>query len=457
MRPEDFNYRERQYLHFDYPLGADKAWELASDPSKVAGHSFYPLIGFTVETKRYQRNEAGQKVRVTKEREIKICAHGDTAIYSYYGQLLGGHYESRLAREGLTGVVTAFRGRSGLGTNVDCAAEVFSFINANRPCTAYAFDISKFFDRIDHDLLKSAWAGLLNQARLPADHFAVYRSLTQFCWVERTQVYKALDISIHNPRPQNLNAPRRRLCAPPKFREAIRGGGLLRHNPELAQKRGIPQGSSMSAMLSNIYMLEFDKKMEFLSKSVGGLYRRYCDDIIFVVPYGRCESVEPQIESFAEAAKVELHPEKRHDVQFPSGANARALQDKALQYLGFTFDGAHVRLRLSSLDRYYSKMRRGVSLARQTQRKANRKEADSGRLLSPLRRQKLYRLYSYLQKRRRKRDPGRDAKTVGNFLTYAYRAADDLDSQAIRKQVRAHWRKLREEINKPIKNELRGP
>ena len=44
------------------------------------------------------------------------------------------------------------------------------------------------------------------------------------------------------------------------------------------KRYGIPQGSPMSAILSNIYMLDFDKYCCELANNFGGIYRRYCDD-----------------------------------------------------------------------------------------------------------------------------------------------------------------------------------
>lgn len=202
-------------------------------------------------------------------------------------------------------------------------------------------------------------------------------------------------------------------------------------------------------------MLDFDRQMNAFAIECGGIYRRYCDDIMLVLPDSNVDGVQDFVDRLASEAVVEINKEKSHTVAFLK--HPATVAGEPLQYLGFNFDGSRVTLRLSSIDRYYSKMRAGVSLARQTQRKANRKEQDEGKSLSALKLEKLCRLYSYLYKRRRRKDPTREAKTIGNFLTYAYKAARVMQSDAIKKQVRSHWRKLLEEIKKPIKAQLRGP
>lgn len=41
----------------------------------------------------------------------------------------------------------------------------------------------------------------------------------------------------------------------------------------------------MSSVCSNIYLLDFDEKLNNYVESCGGLYRRYCDDLIIVIPF----------------------------------------------------------------------------------------------------------------------------------------------------------------------------
>lgn len=443
-----FRFKQRTYLHFDLPVSRASAERLACDPEKVSRHPFYPFLGYTNIIKKITRNEDGEVVKKEKLREIKIAAHRDAAIYSRYADLLAPAYEAELEAQGLTKVVTAFRSLPGGGTNIDFAGQVFRYIDTHRPCVALAFDLEKFFDTLDHELLKEQWCKLLKTNRLPADHFAVFRSLTRFCWVNRDETFKKLKISPNNPKANN----RRRICHPAEFRKEIRENGLLRPNPNPG--KGIPQGSPISALLSNIYMLDFDQMLNDGITAMGGYYRRYCDDIMVVVPPDQQQAAEQLFLAAVTASKVKTNADKTDRVSFPAGEGQQAIQPAPnsgfsghLQYLGFTYDGTRTLIRPGSLARYYGKMRAGISLAKQTQRKHNKRELAKGIPQSPLKTRKLYLQYSYLLTRRT-RLPGRDRKTQGNFLTYAYRAALKLDAPEIKKQVRNHWRKIKEEIER---------
>lgn len=448
MNPQDFRFKPRHYLHFDSTLSEPTALDLASDPATVASHSFYPFLGYTITTNKIKRVD-GEKVKTVKEREIKIAAHSDAAIYSYYNQLLAGRYEDELSRRDILDIPTAFRSTMDGKTNIEFAGEVFRFIDNNRPCVALAFDVEQFFDTLDHGYLKERWKELLGLDRLPPDHFAVYKSLTRFSWVCREDAYQALSISPHNPKAGN----RRRICNPGQFRSLIRGGGLIRPNPRTGE--GIPQGSPISAVLSNIYMLEFDSVISDRVQQAGGLYRRYCDDIMVVVPLSKRHEIENLVYGEIQNACLNANPDKTAHIPFQGAPGTRS--NDLLQYLGFTFDGTDILLRQGSIGRYYGKMRKGVSLAKQTQRKHNRKESAAGNPLSPLRRRKLRLQYSYLISRRVKGRRQTDPKANGNFLTYAYKASKRLNAPGIKRQMRNHWKKLNEEIEKPIHGELRDP
>lgn len=443
MSEPRYRHKTRSYLHFDRQISAHIAEGFVTDLQKVAKHAFYPFLGFSINTPKISRNAAGEIVRKEKKRPIKLAAHLDASIYSYYGQLLSQRYEEAVTLEGIGDSVTAFRRLSGGGkNNIYFANDVFSFIQAHRPCTAIGLDVEKFFDRLDHQTLKERWMNVLGVNRLPADHFNVFKSLTEFQWVDRNTAFKELGISPHNPNPEN-----RRLCSPKVFRDRIRGNGLVWKNPEASYKRGIPQGAPISALLSNIYMLQFDSALAKKIESIGGMYRRYCDDVMIVVPAPHADTIERFARDEIQKLQLEINTEKTTRANFPADPSHQAIDGTKIQYLGFDFNGTQILIRASSLGRYYSKMRKGVSVAKQTQRKHNKLRRKQGLPQTSLKTRQLYIRYTYLIKRRFTSKKDKGERQNENFITYAHRAASTMNAPEIKRQIRNHTKKLQEAIN----------
>lgn len=443
-------YRPRSYIHFDQPiLSTEHAWSLASNPKRVSAHPFLPFLAFRLTTNKISREDSPEIPRSKrkiiikpKHREIKISSHRDAAIYTYYGGLLSDAYEKRAAALGIDKVVTAFRSSGDGKCNIHHAKEVFDFIEINKPCVALAFDVTKFFDTLSHRLIKKSWLDLLNLPRLPDDHFKVFSSMTKFSWVSRKSVYEKFNISPHNPKSIVLGNRRTKICNIDEFRSLVREQGLIQHNPRPTS--GIPQGSPMSAILSNAYMMDFDKELNSMTESMGGLYRRYCDDIMVVVPEVYQATINTFVHNEIRKLEIECNPTKTEIVNFPFGSTPASGK---LQYLGFYFDGNIVQLRQGSLDRYYGKMRRGVSFAVKCQKKALRNSTSH----QPLKTRKLFLRYSHLigsqrggSNRRPLSKKLKYART--NFISYGLRSAGIFNSPEIRKQIRNHWKKLIKQI-----------
>lgn len=420
-------FAPRGYLHFDEPVSARTARVIATSSNTVAKWPFLPFLRHDIELMRTREDTRGSFTERPKVRPICYAAHKDAAIYTWYGSMLTESYEQRLTELGLAACVTAFRPNSGK-SNLDHAAEVFQWIRTCGNGRAFAFDITSFFDRLEHLRLKSQWARLLRVDRLPDDHFAVFRSLTRHAFVQRQAAYAALGISKHNPRAGG----RRRLCSPAQFRTLIRDAGLIQANTSGV---GIPQGSPMSAVLSNIYMLDFDRTIAAWVEERRGLYRRYCDDILVAVPSTCMDDVAAFVMAQIVTLGLEIQPDKTTSHHFED-ANGQVRLDEPLSYLGLVFDGPRVLLRTVAISRYYAKLRSGVRLAAQTKRRHNRQEQYSGTVKTPLKKRKLYVLYSYVGRR--------------NFTSYAYRAARTLNSPAIKKQIKRHWEVLQDEIAKSV-------
>lgn len=415
-------YRRRTYLHFDMPISEKAAFAIASNPAVVTRHAFYPFITFTIKTQKVKWDSASKKLSlIPKERPVSYASHVDSHIYAYYAALLSEKYENRLKSASFEPAVLAFRklGKS----NIHFAKDAFSAIKKLGNADVITTDIKDFFGNLDHQILKSTWKSILGVDALPDDHYNVYKSLTRFSWVEKRNLYAALHISLNNPR---ASGPR--VCEPEDFRKIVRGCKLINKNQH---SKGIPQGSPMSALLSNIYMVNFDEMMWNAVTAWGGKYFRYCDDMLIIAPQGKGKDLLKLAQEFSDLHKLPLHPDKTEERTFTMTVDG-LVADKPLQYLGFLFDGKRIILRSASLARYSDRMKRGVRLAKATMRRRNDLRVTRGETPITLRKRKLYKRYSYLGRR--------------NFVSYALRAAGILEAQAIKRQVKPLWKRLRKQM-----------
>ena len=264
-------WRRTLYRHFGPDCDLATARSVVESPQAVARHAFWPFVRYDKRVRRFDYTTGRKSIKV---RSVQYPAQLDANIFAYYAEQLAARYEQRLDALGLTDQVTAYRtlGRS----NVHFAAEAFAWVRDHAPCDVYCFDVSSFFDNLDHGLLKAAWCELIGESWLPADHFAVYTAVTRYAYVEREHLPKALTEG---------EAVRKRYCTTSEFR-SLRQRGELRVARNL-EDRGIPQGVQLSAVLSNLYMLEFDRRLAAEIERRGGLYRRYSDDILIALPAAR--------------------------------------------------------------------------------------------------------------------------------------------------------------------------
>lgn len=431
-------YRPRAYSHFDEPIPEARAERLVTDSAAVARHAFFPFIKRVVRVDRYKADDDGKKAVKPKRRPICFASHVDSHIFAYYADQLTEAYEERLADEACKPCVTAYRS---LGkTNIHFAAEAFDDIRQQEPpCAILAFDVKSFFDTLDHDLLKREWAALIGEDRLSPDHYAVFRAVTRFAFVKERRLKKLFPKHYAERKKQRQRRGRvgarprvPRICTSKQFRDRVRrqrdeGRSLVAVNDG---GEGIPQGSPISAVLANLYMLPFDLAFEAYISSIGGVYRRYSDDLLVICPLDKALKVEETIEEMIKERKIELGEAKTERFVARRAGEVLAITkmdadgsdtDTAaeVQYLGFVFDGRTVRLRPSSLTKYYRRMGRAVVREKERVRRA-REDGQEAQFSS----RRLHRAYSH----------------VGptNFPRYAYRAAREMSSPAIRRQLRRH-------------------
>lgn len=414
---------KRKYIHFDYRISPEKSIKNISNPDFIIKRSFWPFIENEIVFPRYKKDT------LTKERKIepkprKICyaSHQDSQIYSYYNFLLLKKYESCLKELDLLDNVIAYRSID-KKCNIHFAYEIFEKIKNYNEVVALTFDIEKFFDTLDHKILLENWKKILSTDYLPLDHYKVYKSLTKFSTVKLDEIKKVFDLKSKN------YWQKRRICSSEEFREKIRKSGIILTNQS---NKGIPQGSPLSGLLSNIYMVEFDKLINDKIISLNGLYRRYSDDLIVLCPLKNLNEIKDLIiKSIQSLCQLEINISKTDVVIFKKDENGfiKAINESGknsqLQYLGFNFDGSDILIRSSSISRYYRKMKKKIKRA-VLQTKYSRFNK------SKVLKRRLYRLYSHLGDR--------------NFITYAYRASEINNSNKIKKQLSGHWGYLNKKI-----------
>ncbi len=414
-------YIARPYAHFDRPLPFDAAKAYVADPARIQQHAFHPFIDFEIVQRRYkvraQRAEVG-----SKRRPIGVPSHVDGYVFAYYAKLLGGRYEEYLIANDLGQCVLAYR--RGLGSNIDFARAAFDEIARRDRCTAMAFDLEKFFETIDHSTLRSNWGRLLGVERLPSDHFAVFTAITRHASVnlEACRVRLGIPPKAALPRP---------ICTPAAFRNVIRRNpnGLPNLVNTNRNRYGIPQGSQISALLSNMYLMNFDLEMKMLSDQVGGYYRRYSDDILWICDPQAAGLVETSLkQALAKlGGTTTLNENKTERSPFHVTPSGRLETDRQIQYIGFVFDGSRVRIRSQTLSRYW---RRVVYAARATTRAARHSAVKPG---IPYKR-KLSRRFSHLGHR--------------NLISYAQRSEGIMKTGAIRRQLSRHMPRILQALGK---------
>jgi hypothetical protein len=454
-------WRERTYRHFDWPLKQAAAESLVTDPAKVASHAFRPFLSVVTNTPRYKPHKHKTE---PKFRPIRYACHSDSAIFAYYGHQLSQAYERHLATTNHNACVLAYRSLGGK-TNYHFAHGAFIKIKAMGDCIALAMDIEKFFDSLDHVILKRMWIKILGRPKsLNPDEYAVFKAITHFTWVDRNAVGKLLSV--------NWKAPGA-ICTPADFRDKVvpavvdqkdtnnkdvhrriiwksddEDSGYWREDKRTQKDRrvGIPQGSPISAILANVYLDAFDEEMQALVTKYSGHYMRYADDLLFIIP--KDPAVEQEVvlkatTSIRDRYRLEINPtktertvfERRPDgkqetISTPSTVLPKDTLRMSLQYLGLEFDGRNILLRSKSVARFYRRMKSAIHITKKVA------QAKNDRPPGKFYRRKLYRLYSHLGRR--------------NFYSYAKRASAYCDSPQIHKQLRNHWRIMQDCMNRPI-------
>lgn len=508
MKKKDW-FTPKRYVHLGLPLTFhDKDWVkvYVNDPVKVSQHSFLPFIHRELKVRKFRRqkqsdgSKSDNRIPNTKKREIFYASHLDAAVWSFYAQNLYYKYEKLLTEAGCEDAVTAYRtlpqeGNPESGkSNIHLANDVFKEIKNRFPeqLIIIAFDFSSFFDRLDHKKLKRAWQEVLTSPHgLPEDHYNLFKHITKFSYIREKELFNFCKSQIVVERKdikykkiavkrKKYLKNKRAVAYSLKASEVrtLREKGLVKANQSVKQQDdyvtrdfGIPQGSPISAVLANIYMLEFDKRVNDFIKTepISGTYKRYSDDIIIIAPFKHLQEILTFFRKEVDSNSLILNEGKTQMFLFEQESEKDAaytskpvIQDGTLspskshfEYLGFEYDGRHVRIKSASIAKYYRKFKHTIRV------RANAAIRSKHGKSTQLFKSKLYKRYTMRgAKRRRKyiRHPSDKSKFElvkysdwGNFLTYVNLAQNTMVDNRIKHQLKNHWKIFHKELRKAEK------
>ncbi len=360
----------KSYAHFDRRISIKSVLSDIENPEKIAKHSFMPFIHYELKFQKYSKTSG----RSTKIRQLYYSSHYDRCIYQYYAYLLNNHYNQTAKQSSINDVAIAYRNNL-KKNNIHFAKEAFDFIRGQENCVIIVGDFKDFFDTLEHAYLKKQICSILRITTLPKDYYQVFKSITKFSYVDLIDIFNHYDLTDTEENRRLLN--NKPVILP--IQQLRANKSMIKQNPH---PYGIPQGSAISAILSNIYMLEFDKQINNYVKSIGGKYLRYSDDTIFILPIKSFSDIQPIYQfithTISSIPNLTMQPSKTKVYTYSSEhlKNCDSIIGNAcdgkniIDYLGFSFDGKTITIRDKTLSKYYYrtykkartiKIRNGVS------------------------------------------------------------------------------------------------
>lgn len=432
-------YLIKNYKHLDSKKSIDKVKEKIQNPHWVAKHGFYPLMHFEIRFKKYvteynKEKNIKEKMVKNKVRKIFYASHMDSYVYKYYGEKLNNEYNLVVKDLGINEIATAYRNNLSGKSNIHFAKEVIDFIRMQQDAYIFVADFTNFFDTLDHKYLKEKIRYILKEKTLPADYYNVFKNTTKFSYFVKDNIEAELKTKYTKSEIKNSY----KYFTEKEFR-AFKYKNIRRNS----KNYGIPQGTGVSSVFSNIYMLDFDKNMHRYVEEQKGLYRRYCDDLIIVIPIDKkvqefdYKFHQKNIDDIKEKIpNLKIQSEKTGNYFYTdSQIMDLNFKNSKVDYLGFSFNGKEVRIREKSLFKYYMRTYRKIRIC-------NRKSKINGRKSY---RRELYKNYSHL---------GKSKKGHGNFISYIERSQKIFDENSttlnlMNTQVKNHWKKINSKLKNP--------
>ncbi|WP_158622523.1 reverse transcriptase domain-containing protein [Pedobacter sp. KBW06] len=402
--PKDDTWlKNRGYLHltkkWNTQIKRREIYSKVQDSSFVQKHAFFPLLHAIIKERKYKKHpqtqERGHVHKLTdefsvkhkqtaKNRPLHYATHIDALIFSFYAAWLIDLYEKKLKENWeLSQSIIAYRripqsekilkGKS----TIHFANEAFKEIKKRsvNGCAVLMFDIESFFSSLDHTRLKGAWAKLLNRPMpsgeiwktLPADHYNVFKACTQFNYILKDDL--RLKRIKHGRRAgfdeEKLASIRKQygieafFANPAQLRAAINTKRIRVFSKQFVDKDtgkqvGIPQGLPISAILANLYLLDFDLSIiTTLVNERNCYYRRYSDDILIICKPEEKEEINKIVQEKISQVNLKISKHKTETFEFQQ---SKSLKGKPLTYLGFEYNGLEIFVKSANLARFYRRM-----------------------------------------------------------------------------------------------------
>lgn len=437
----DRNKYARNYAHFDKKVSLKNVFDYIKVPDNIKKHGFYPFIHYEKKIRKYVKENGEKRIKI-KLRNLCYSAHIDRYIYSYYGYLINQKYNDYVKEHDIDTVTVAYRDNLHK-SNINFAKEAFDFIKESKECFIIIGDFSDFFDKLDHQYLKKRLCTVLECDKLPDDYYAVFKNITKFSIWKLEDILEINGLTNNAVNIKKLNRKNKVLTANQFKKFKSKCVKKNKHN------YGIPQGSAISAVLANVYMIEFDEKINELVKSKEGLYMRYSDDFIIVLPHLNEKEINNEIKNIKfivnSIPNLILQKEKTKKYKYRLGdlknCNSQIESNKdEIDYLGFTFDGKNITIRDRAVSKYYYKMYRKLNTIVKNNGYTYKHKRISAK--------DLYKKYSikgaYVTDKTKYKE--------GNFLTYVKRAERIFGKdEAISRKTRRHMLKIRRVLDKVFK------
>lgn len=417
----------KSYAHFDrrVSLSMPSIRKYVMDTNEISKHSFYPFIHFEKKNSRY-----GKKAR-EKLRELYYCSHLDRCVYQRYAFLLNYQYNIWANNRNIDSIAIAYRDNLGKN-NIDFAKNAFDAISSFSQCFILVGDFTDFFDTLDHQYLKKMICKVLMVNRLPPDYFAIFKNVTHFAYWDWKDIINAAEKNITEKGIRTKLNRENVILTKQQFQKCKKD--IKKNHSD----RGIPQGSPISAVLSNIYMIEIDETLNRYVTSKSGIYMRYSDDFIIILPYkneSEIEKYKDYLFAYFRSLKklITLQKEKTSFYIYRNKKIYENNQSSAINYLGFLFDGASTKIRPRAITKYYYRMhRKAYTIGR------NSWKSPKGKHITA---QNLYNTYSH-------NDRGQ------TFIDYAKRANKllHLNDPEANSLIKFHKRKIAQAIKAGMKS-----